>query len=76
MKKLNLTQAERTSVSVTFEVNKFVAYLPSGAVLGKYASKNAIKKDFAFNEITGAKFDGLAQRKYTQNYGNDQGYEI
>jgi hypothetical protein len=70
MKKLNLTEAERNGISVTFEVNKFVAYLPSGALLGKYSSKNAIKAEFRLNNITNAKYHGMAIQKYLENYGN------
>ena len=62
-KKLNLTEQERANVSVTYEVNRFVAYLPGGALLGKYATKQAMKSEFKENGIK-AQFDGIAQRKY------------
>ena len=69
--KLNLTDSERTNVRVTFSVNKFIATCgDSGFNLGAYASKDAMKREFAENGITGAKFDGLAQRMYLAGYGN------
>lgn len=71
MKKLNLTDSWRTSVRVTFSVNKFVATCgDSEFTLGAYASKNAMKAEFAENNITGAKLDGIAQRMYLADYGN------
>lgn len=63
--KLNLTNAERANVSVTFNVNRFEAY--SGDILvGKYFDKAAMKAEFRENEIVGAQFDGIAQRKYLE----------
>lgn len=67
--KLNLTNSERECVTVTFNVNKFEAFLASGALIGKYASKSSMKSEFAENNIR-AKFDGIAQRQYLANYGN------
>lgn len=69
MVKLNLTDVQRVNIAVTFEVNKFVAYLPSGALLGKYTSKKAMKAEFSENGIKSS-LDGIAQRKYLANYGD------
>jgi hypothetical protein len=71
--KLNLTDEQRTGVKVTFSVNKFEAYLPSGALLGKYTSKVKLAAEFRENNITGAMFDGISQRMYLANYGNFNG---
>ena len=63
---LNLSDSERRSVVVTFDVNRFVATVGDfdGILIGKYYDKAALKADFKANGITGAKFDGIAQRKY------------
>lgn len=66
MKKLNLTDLERTSVRVTFSVSKFIATCgDSDFVIGRYADKASMKRDFAENGITGASFDAIAQRAYS-----------
>lgn len=51
MKKLNLTENERANVVVTFSVNKFHAYLPSGALVvdpalyrGEYCNDSETKQ--------------------------------
>ena len=63
---LNLSDVQRKSVVVTFDVNRFVATLgdSDGVLIGKYYDKAALQSDFKANGITGAKFDGIAQRKY------------
>lgn len=69
--KLNLTDSERANVRVTFSVNKFVATCgDSDFLLGAYASKDDMKREFSENHIVGAMFDGLAQRMYLNGYGN------
>lgn len=67
--KLNLTDKQRQGVKVTFNVNKFEAHLESGALLGKYSSKSALKKEFKENGIK-ANFYGQAQQKYLRGYGD------
>ena len=70
MKALNLTASQRADVRVTFSVNKFVATCAeSEFLIGAYASKSALKADLALNGITGARFDGIAQRQDLANYG-------
>lgn len=69
-KKLNLTEAERNSVVVTFSVNKFVAtFGEHDALLGTYMSKTAMKEDFKRNEIKNPQIRGLAVKMYLSNYG-------
>ena len=66
---LNLSDSERRSVVVTFDVNRFVATVGDfdGILIGKYYDKAALKADFKANGIIGAKFDGIAQRQYLAN---------
>ena len=66
--KLNLTDAERGSVTVTFNVNRYEAYLPDGLLVGAYMTKQALRDDFKANGIHGAQFDAMAQRKYLAGY--------
>lgn len=70
--KLNLTPAEKNKgVKVSFSVNKFVAtFGENDALLGTYASKNALKDEFAENGITNAVLDGVAVEKYLAGYGD------
>lgn len=63
---LNLSDVQRKAVCVTFDVNRFVATV-DGILIGKYYDKAALKADFKANGITGAKFDGIAQRQYMAN---------
>lgn len=64
MKPLNLTAADRAGVTVTFSVNRFEAYAANGALLIAASTKAGLKEQLSLNGITGAKFDGIAQRKY------------
>lgn len=69
--KLNLTASDRNTVRVTFSVNKFIATFGEyDALLGAYASKGDLKREFKENGITNAKFDGIARNMYLSNYGN------
>jgi hypothetical protein len=64
-RKLNLTDEERGQVTVTFNVNRFEAYCGQHQFLiGAYLTKDALKRDFAFNGIRNAQFDSIAQREY------------
>ena len=66
---LNLSDVQRKSVCVTFDVNRFVATVgdADGILIGRYYDKTALKADFEANGIIGAKFDGIAQRQYVAN---------
>lgn len=66
MKLLNLTATDRANCAVTFNVNtdRFEVYLASGRLLTEANSKFGLKMQLAAAGITGAKFDGAAQRKY------------
>ena len=64
MKTLNLTPADRTNCSVTFNVNRFEVYHANGWLITAAQTKADLKAQLAENGILGAKFDSAAQRKY------------
>jgi hypothetical protein len=64
MTTLNLTTADRTNCTVTFNINRFEVYHASGWMMTAAQTKADLKSQLADNGITGAKFDSAAQRKY------------
>jgi hypothetical protein len=70
MKKLNLTDSERKSVEVDFDVNKFVATVGDGILVGRYVSQKAMDADFRLNEITVKNISPLAFSMALSGYGN------
>lgn len=67
-KLLNITDAERQGVTVTFNVNRYEVYAASGFLLTAADSKSSLKQQLAENGIVDAKFDGDAVRAYLRNY--------
>lgn len=56
MKKLNLTDSEKTNgVVVSFDVNKFIASMPNGALLIANYELDAVLNELAENGITNIK---------------------
>ena len=64
MKTLNLTIADRTNCTVTFNLNRFEVYHANGWMLTAAQTKADLKAQLVENGIIGAKFDSAAQRKY------------
>ena len=64
MKKLNLTPADCTNCTVTFNINRFEVYHANGWMMTAAQTKADLKSQLVENGITGAKFDSAAQRKY------------
>lgn len=63
-KTLNLTTADRTGCTVTYNVNRFEVYAAAGWLMTAASSKADLKQQLADNGIVGARFDSAAQRKY------------
>jgi uncharacterized protein YneF (UPF0154 family) len=72
MGKLNLTDKERRSVSVIFDVNRFVAELPGGVLIGFYYSQEEMDKEFRENDITVKSISSLAYTMMISGYGNKE----
>ena len=64
MKKLNLTPADCTNCTVTFNINRFEVYHANGWMITAAQTKADLKSQLSENGIVGAKFDSAAQRKY------------
>lgn len=64
LKPLNLDPADRVGCSVTYNVNRFEVYHADGWLMTEAQTKADLKAQLAQNGITGAVFDGAAQRKY------------
>ncbi len=64
MKALILTAADRLNCAVTYNVNRFEVYHAAGWLMTAATSKADLIAQLAHNGITGARFDGAAQRKY------------
>lgn len=64
MTTLNLTTADRTNCTVTFNVNQFEVYHATGWLMFSAYDKPELKVQLASNSIKGAMFDSVAQRKY------------
>jgi hypothetical protein len=64
MRTLNLTPADCTNCTVTFNINQFEVYHASGWMMTAAQTKADLKAQLAENGITNAKFDSAAQRQY------------
>ena len=60
-KPLNLTDEQRASASVTFNVNRFEIYTASGMFLTAATSNADLSEHLAVNRFDGIKLDGAAQ---------------
>lgn len=63
-KLLNITDAERQGVTVTFNVNRYEVYAAAGWMMTAANSKSSLKQQLLENGIVNAKFDAIATRAY------------
>jgi hypothetical protein len=64
MKKLNLSQEDRTGCTITYNVNRFEVYHKDGWMITAAYDKDDLKSQLSQNAIAGATFDSAALSKY------------
>jgi hypothetical protein len=62
-KPLNLTPADRTGCTVTYNVNRFEVFHADGWMMTAASSKADLKEQLATNQLV-ASFDDMAATKY------------
>lgn len=63
MKPLNLTDEQRATAVVDYNVNKFELYI-AGVFMSNYFTHTELRADLLLNQLSGAKFTRAAQNKY------------
>ncbi len=67
-KPLNITDADRIGIKVTYSVNRFEVYHANGWMMTAAQTKADLKAQLAQNGIKDAMFDGIATRMYLSSH--------
>lgn len=67
-KPLNITDADRIGIKVTYNVNRFEVYHAAGWMMTAAQTKADLKAQLAQNSIKDAMFDGIATRMYLRSH--------